>query len=76
MASTTVGKSKKGLGQTLLRCLLSGRTGLCKLRFLRTADFGAQRSIGASVCDGLNGRFRSSGTVPLQTELRPGFRPP
>ncbi len=42
---------------------------------LRTADLGAQRSMGASVCYGLNGSFCNSCTDTSQTQLRSGFRP-
>lgn len=48
---------------------------LCKVRYLRTADLGVQRSMGASVCYGLNGRFCNSGTEPSLMQLRSGFRP-
>jgi len=37
---------------------------ICKLRSLRTVDLGVPRSMGASVCYGLNGRFCNSGTEP------------
>jgi hypothetical protein len=44
-----------------------------KGRSLRTADLGVQRSMGASVCYGLNGRFCNSDTEPSQMQLRSGF---
>lgn len=61
--------------QAVRRSAIEKRSWLCKVRLLRVADLGAQRSMWVSLCQGLNGCFCLSGTEPSQTQLRSGFRP-